>query len=135
MHINKGIISLFYKSTVESIINVSITAWYGKLTCKDKNKLGRIVKAAKQLGAETKAIDRLYEEGVMKQVENTMKDASHPLHSQYVYLWSGRKLVLLTQRTHRYRKPFVPKSILLFNHLRTAQSSMQPRSRDIRASI
>ena len=68
VNVDKGIISPFYKSTVESIIHFSITVWYGKLTCKDKNKLGKIVKKANKLGAETKAIDRLYQEGVMKQI-------------------------------------------------------------------
>ena len=125
VQVNKGIISLFYKSTVESIINFSNTAWYGKLTCKDKNKLGRIVKKTNKLGAETKAIDSLYQEGVMKQVENIMKDAHHTLHSQYVFLRWGKRQVLPTQRTDMYRKSFVPKSILFFNHLITAQYWMQ----------
>ena len=121
MHVDKVIISLFYKSTLESIINFSITAWYGRLSCKCKNRLGRIVKKAKKLRAETKVIDELYQEGVIKQVDKIMNDASHPLHSQYVFLRSGRRLALPTQRTDRYRKSFIPKSILLFNHLRTVQ--------------
>ena len=122
LHIDKVIISLFYKSTLESIINFSITAWYGKLSCKYKNKLGRIVKKAKKLGAETKAIDELYQEGVMKQVGKIMHDSNHPLHSQYVFLRSGRRLALPIQRTDRFRKSFVPKSILIFNHSRIVQT-------------
>ena len=104
VHVDKGIISLSYKSTVESIIIFSIAAKYGMLICKGKNKLGRIVKKAKKLDAESKAIDRLYQESVMKQIEKIMKDANHPLHSQYVFLRSGRWPALLTQHTDRYKK-------------------------------
>ena len=44
LHVDKMIISLCYKTILESVLNFTITAWYGKLTCKDKNRLGRIVK-------------------------------------------------------------------------------------------
>ena len=60
MHIDKNIISLFYKSTTESIISFSLTTWYGKLTFGEKNKLKKIVRKSRKLGAETKALDKLY---------------------------------------------------------------------------
>ena len=41
--------------------------------------MSRIVKKASKLGGETKAIDTLYDEGVLKQVEKIIKDPSHPL--------------------------------------------------------
>lgn len=122
LHVEKVIISLFYKSAVESIINFSLTAWYGKLTYRDKNKLGRIVKKSSKLGAQTIALDKLYQTGTIKQVEKIMKDETHPLHNCYTYLRSGTRLALPIQRTERYRKSFVPKSILLFNHLSCANS-------------
>lgn len=117
LRVDKVIISLFYKSTLESVLSFSITAWYGKLTCKDKNKLGRIVKKAGKQGAETISLDNLYQTGTMKQVDRIMKDITHPLHNCYTHLRSGGRLALPMQRTDRYRKSFVPKSILLFNHL------------------
>ena len=119
IRVDKKIISLFYKSTLESVLNFSITAWYGKLTCKDKNTLVRIVKKAKKLGAETTPLDKLYQAGTVKQIEKIMKDETHPLYNCYVFLRSGRRLALPMQRTDRYRKSFVPKSILLYNHLST----------------
>ena len=106
-----------YKSVLESVLNFSITAWYGKLTCKDKNKLGSIVKKAGKLGAETISLDQLYQIGTMEQVSRIMKDVTHPLHNFYTYLRSGRRLALPMQCTDRYRKSFVPKSISLFNHI------------------
>lgn len=118
LHIDKNIISLFYKSTIESILSFSLTTWYGKLTSGDKRKLNRIVRKSRKLGAETNAIDKLYQERTMMQVDKIMKDTSHPLHSCYVFLRSGRRLALPAQRTERYKKSFVPKSIVLYNHLK-----------------
>lgn len=118
LHIDKNIISLFYKSTIESILSFSLTTWYGKLTSEDKRKLNRIVRKSRKLGAETNAIDKLYQERTMMQVDKIMKDTSHPLRSCYVFLRSGRRLALPAQRTERYKKSFVPKSIVLYNHLK-----------------
>ena len=41
-HVDKKIICLFYRSTLESILNSSITTWYKKLTLADKNKLNKM---------------------------------------------------------------------------------------------
>ena len=74
----------------------SITAWYGKLRHKDKNKLGKIIKKGRKLGANTRTLDILYQECAMKQVEKIMQDASHPLHQNYVFLRSGSRLSAYT---------------------------------------
>ena len=100
VHVAKGIISLFYKSIVESIIIFSITAWYGKLTCKDKKKARKNFEEGKKIDADTKATDRLYKEGVMKQVEKIMKDAHHP-PVQSVCIPEVRKKATLAHTTHR----------------------------------
>lgn len=116
LHVDRHIISLFYKSTIESLLGFSLTTWYGKLTCHDKSKLKKIVRKSRKLGAETKPLDKLFLEQSMKQVEKIMNDSFHPLHSCYVFLRSGRRLALPTQRTNRYKNSFVPKSIMLYNH-------------------
>ena len=96
--------------------------YYGKLNSIDENKMFRIIKNASRLGVETKAIETLYNEGILKQVENIMKDPSHPLYDQYVFLRSGRRLAIPVPHTDRYRKSFVPKSIKSYNYLKTVRS-------------
>lgn len=44
IRVQKGILTLFYRSTTDSIICFSVTVWYGKITCNAKNKLMRVVK-------------------------------------------------------------------------------------------
>ena len=48
LHVDRYIISLFYKSTIESLIGFSLTTWYGKLTCRDKSKLKKIVRKSQK---------------------------------------------------------------------------------------
>ena len=118
IHVSPSILNLFYKSTIESILSFSITTWYGKLTKKDKHKLGKIVRKTKRLGIRTTPLDKLYQECAMKQVDKNRKDPGHPLHNHYILLRSGRRLNVRPQRTNRYKMSFVPKSISLYNHLR-----------------
>ena len=46
MNINKELLTMFYTTTVESILSFCITCWFGCLTEADKKKLNRIVKTA-----------------------------------------------------------------------------------------
>ncbi len=66
--VNKRILSLFYKSTVESIISFCIINWFGSCTNIDKRKLKRIVKCAKRLGCDAVELEGLYRIAVTKNV-------------------------------------------------------------------
>lgn len=116
VQVNKKIINLFYRSTLESILIFSISTWYKRLTLADKNKLNIIVKKAKKLGASVTLTDVLYQEAALKQVGKIMQDQTHPLNNCFNFLRSGRRLALPLIKTDRYRKSFVPSSIVLFNH-------------------
>ena len=118
LHVDATILNLFYKSTLESILCFSISTWYGKLVGQDKRKLGKIVRKARKLGITTTPLEELYQKYVMKQVGKIMQDNGHPLNSYYVFLRSGRRLDQGRQRTNRYKKSFVPKSITLYNRIK-----------------
>ena len=117
LRVDNTILTLFYKSVVESVLCFSITIWYGRLTKKDKSKLNKIVKAARKLGAQGTSLDELYNACAMKQVNKVMNNVNHPLHNNYVFLRSGRRLLIPSCSRDRFRDSFIPKSIKLFNHL------------------
>ena len=48
-NVNKVMLSLFYKSFIESVLTFSFIAWYGDISLRDKNNLSRIVKVAGKL--------------------------------------------------------------------------------------
>ena len=117
LQINTTIRNLFYKSIIESVLSFSITVWYSKLTVKDKSKLNKIVKMARKLKVNTISLNDLYNKKVIQNVKKIMSDKCHPLHGNYVFLKSGRRLNVHTQRTDRFKKTFVPKSIKIYNHM------------------
>jgi hypothetical protein len=117
IHVDRTILSLFYKSIIQSVLCFSITVWYGSLTSKDKSKLDKVVRTARKLGADVTPLNELYDGSVLKLVDKIMSDASHPLNSKYLFLRSGRRLALPILRTSRYKNSFVPKSIKLFNYM------------------
>ena len=99
------------------VVSFALSIWYGKLTCKDKNKMKKIVKTAGRLQAKTVSLDELYNRNVMKQVDKIMNDVNHPLNCHYTFLRSGRRLALPMQHTSRFKHSFIPKSIKLYNYL------------------
>ena len=117
LQIDNTIINLFYKSIIESVLCFSITIFYGKLTVKDKGKLKRIVRTARKMKAKTTSLDELYDSKVIQIVHKIIADEQHPLHHNYTFLRSGRRLALPIQRTDRFKKSFVPKSVKLYNHI------------------
>ena len=117
LHVDSKLVSLAYKSFVESILCFSITIWYKVLSVKDKSKLKKIVRRASKLKAITKSLDKLYDDNVLAYVQKIMKDENHPLHVCYNLLKSGRRLALPKIHTTRFKNSFIPSSIKLFNHV------------------
>ena len=116
LNVNPSIVTLLYKSIVESVLCFSISIWYGRITCNSKSKLKKIVKTSSKLGASVTPLEDLYNACVLAQVKKIMSDQNHPLHDVYHFLKSGKRLALPRTRTTRYKNSFVPKSIKLFNH-------------------
>jgi hypothetical protein len=81
IHVDNTVLSLFYKSIIKSVICFSIAVWYGSLTCKDKNKLNKIVRISKKLGADVTPLCQLYDKNVLSITEKIMLDAAHPLNN------------------------------------------------------
>lgn len=115
--VDNTIRSMFYKSIVESILYFGMTPFYGSLTVKNKNKQKqtKVVKLARKLGANVTALDDLYSKNALK--IKKMSDITPPLNNKYVFLRSGKRLVLPTQKTSRFKNSFVPVSIKLYNSM------------------
>jgi hypothetical protein len=50
LDVSRKILSLFYKSTVESVLSFCICVWFGSCTNAEKRHVEKIVKTAKRLG-------------------------------------------------------------------------------------
>ena len=114
--VESEILSLFYKTIVESVITFSIVTWFGFCSKKDQNKLCKILKTAKRMGVTVNSLRDMYDDECYKMTLKMLKDSSHPLHGNYIWLKSGKRLCAPKQRTNRYSKSFIPTSIKLFNY-------------------
>jgi hypothetical protein len=114
--VDKTLLSLFYKSIVESVMVFAIATWYGSSLKKDQSKLCKIVRAAKKMGVNVRNLNSMYDEVCLKMLSKIMKDDKHPLHCKFEVLRSGKRLRVPRHHTTRYANTFVIHAIKLYNH-------------------
>ncbi len=78
--VSQSVLEMVYKSHVESTLQLNITAWYGNLGVRSKNKLQRIV-----IGRQQMQLEELYL-ATYRKLSNVVSDFTHPLHSEFVML-------------------------------------------------
>ncbi len=116
-NVDKTLLTLFYRSFVESVVTFSLICWYG--TVKQKNSLSRLIKVSSCIiGSKQKALEELYQKQMLRRVESILSDSSHPLQAEFQMLPSGLRFKLPKFRTNRYKHSFVPAAILLLNSIK-----------------
>ena len=115
LHVDKTILTIFYRSIVQSVLTFCIIDWYACITSADKKKLNRIVRNAKKLGCEVQDLESLYKKTACVKVKKIMKDPDHMLHSCFNMLPSGSRMRSIYSRTNRFRNSFVLTAIRLYN--------------------
>lgn len=117
LRIDTVILTLFYKSIIESVLSFCILSWYGSSNKKDLKKLCKIIKIGQRLGIKTQNLQEIFNDSCLKMASKIMGNMDHPLNNCYMYLNSGRRLMVPKHRTSRYGKTFVPSSIKYFNYV------------------
>ncbi|KAI4894189.1 hypothetical protein NFI96_000432 [Prochilodus magdalenae] len=101
--LSSDILVNFYRCTIESILTNCITAWYGCCSATDRKALQRVVKAAQRItGTPLPAIEDIYRKRCLKRAGKIIKESSHPAHTLFTLLPSGRRYRSLRTRTTRY---------------------------------
>ena len=107
----------FYKATIESVLNFALLVYFGSTTKKLSTKLGSTRKQAiKIIGETVPSIEERYTNLCVKKVKNIIIDETHPLHSYFVFLRSGVRLMSVKCRTKRYQNTFVPNAVHYYNN-------------------
>ena len=113
---DRSLMKLFYSAFIESVISFSIICWYGNLCIKDKNSLGKIVRAASKItGVTFNSLDHIFATQMLKKAKSICVDNTHPLSSEYKLLQSGRRFTVPLATKNRYKYSFVPVSIKALN--------------------
>ena len=117
----QGVMLLFYRAVVESVLRYAITVWFGNLTVKVKSQITRLTHSAlKVVGVrEYPTLQVIYEESVLRQARRIIEDPTHFLHSEYELLPSGRRYRVPVKSKkrflNRYKFSFIPTSINILN--------------------
>ncbi len=106
----------FYSAIIESVFCTSITVWFSSATKSDLRRLRRVVRTAERIvGTTLPTLQELYLSRVSKRAGKITLDPSHPAHSLFELLPSGRCYRALSTRTSRHRNSFFPQAVHLMN--------------------
>ncbi|KAI3358262.1 hypothetical protein L3Q82_003261 [Scortum barcoo] len=86
------IMTTFYRGTIESILTSCITVWGGSYTVHNRKALQRIVRTAERIiGVPLPSLQDLYTTRLTRKAITIVNDASHPAHSLFSLLPSGKR--------------------------------------------
>ena len=112
------IMHTFYRGTIESILSSCITVWYGACNASCRKTLQRIVRAAERIiGVSLPSLQDIYATRLTRKALCIAGDPTHPLHSFFSLLPSGRRLRSLRARTNRLKDSFIHQAVRKLNSL------------------
>ncbi len=106
------ILNTFYRGTIESVLTSCITVWYGNCSAADRKTLQRTVNtAAKIIGAPLPSILDIFLARCSSKTNSIVKDPTHPSHSLFQLLPSGRRYRSIRARSARLLNSFFPQAV------------------------
>lgn len=114
--VDKSLMTMFYRSFIESILTFSAICWYSLLNVKNKNAIAKIINVSSKItGVQQKSLTILYEEQATRKAEAILDNYTHPLQNEFQLLPSGSRFKYPPARTNRYKNSFIPSAIQLLN--------------------
>ena len=115
-NISKKALTMFYQAHICSILTFSISAWFGNLSVKNKNRLNKVLNAAsKIIGNIQEPLWRIFERTTLKKAQQILETKEHPLNLEFILLPSQRRYRSPPTKTNRHKHSFVPMAIQLLN--------------------
>ncbi|KAK2878201.1 hypothetical protein Q8A73_012383 [Channa argus] len=115
-HLPPPILTMFYRGTIESILSSCITAWFGNCTVADRKTLQRIVRTAEKIiGVSLPSIMHIYTTRCIRKANSIVDDRTHPSHTLFTLLPSGKRFRSIRPTTSRLCNSFFPQAIRLLN--------------------
>ncbi len=110
------ILTTFYRGTIESVLTSCITVWYGNCSAADRKTLQRTVNtAAKIIGAPLPSILDIFLAQCSSKTNSIVKDPTHPSHSLFQHLPSGRRYRSIRACSARLLNSFFPQAVRALN--------------------
>ncbi len=110
-------ISKFYRGTIESVLTSCITVWYGNCCAAHRKTLQRTVNtAAKIIGGPLPSILDIFLTRCSSKAKSIVEDPTHPSHSLFQLLPSGRRYRSIRARSARLLS-FFPQAVRALNSI------------------
>ena len=116
IRIDKTILSLFYKSVIESIFMFNCVIWFGACRKQDFKRMESIAHQASKITRECHNMTKQCTDKILHTARSIMSNDNHPLHRYFESLRSGKRLRSLKCRTNRYANSFIPHAIRMCNN-------------------
>ena len=112
------ILNHFYSCTIESILTVCITAWYGNWSLSNRKTLQKVVGTAQNItGAKLSAFRELYNNRqYQRKAYEIVRDSSRSSHRLFSLLPHGKRYQSAKSRTKRLLNSFYPQAMRLLNN-------------------
>ena len=118
-NIDNTILSMFYKSCIQSVLTFSFICCFGNVSQKDMNKLQRVVNISSNItGLKQTSFTALYEMQVLRKTNKIINDSTHILYNEYVLLPSSRLFRTIISKTNRKRDSIMLMLVRLLNSKR-----------------
>ena len=115
-NISQRLMVSFYRCSIESILTYCICVWYSSCTMAQRKKLQRVINTAQEIvGCPLTTLEELYNSRRLKKTQSIIKDTSHPGHSLFELLPSGRRFRSIKSGTSRFRNSFYPTAVVALN--------------------
>ncbi|KAI4874406.1 hypothetical protein NFI96_007553, partial [Prochilodus magdalenae] len=109
--LGSSVLTSFYRCVVESVLCSSINVWHESCSAADRKALQMVVEAARRsVGVSLPTTMDIYTTSCRKRANCIMKDPTHPAHSLFVPLPSGRRLWSINCKTNRLRNSSIPEA-------------------------
>ncbi len=116
------------------LIKEHITVWYGACNASCRKSLQRIVRAAEKIvGVSLPSLQDIYSTRLTRKALSIAGDPTHPTHSFFSLLPSGRRLRSLQARTNRLKDSFIHQAVRKLNSLPSLPPlpSLTPRTTEL----
>ena len=114
--IDKTLISLFYRSIINSVISFCICAWGGNTAQRDISKIDRVTRQARKITNEDQFdFKELFQKACVNKITKILKDTSHPLHNQIIFSSRSNRVLLIRSRKERFKNSFLPLAVKIYS--------------------
>ena len=114
LHVDKSILSLFYKSIVEIILLFNCVVWFGACRKEDFKKMETIVKRASKIIGEGRHLEQECKDKIFQKTKEILANEGHTWYHFYQFIMrSGKRMRSLKCRTKRYLVTYTLKNTLV----------------------